>query len=87
MAIFLFLEVRDGPVVRLLTTLRSIFKGHTSSTPIHVTIRGPYEELPDANQVSHFWEIIKAEGILLNGVAHFDFADRRICLLYTSRCV
>lgn len=68
----------------LLTNLRSIFKGEASSSAIHITIRGPYEELPDAKQVSHFWDIIRTEGILLNGVSHFDFQDRRIVYLRAS---
>ncbi|MBK6639239.1 MAG: hypothetical protein IPG34_17230 [Rhodocyclaceae bacterium] len=81
MAVFLFLEIHDLPVVALLQQLRKTFKGHPSNSPIHITIRGPYLKMPDRIDIGNLWDAIRAHGILVNRVAHFELNDRRVIYL------
>ena len=46
MPYFVFAEFGDKFVVNFLTELRRAFQGSLDSSPIHVTLRGPYKNQP-----------------------------------------
>lgn len=83
MSIFLFLEIEDPPAVEVLSKLRSVFKGGPSKSPIHVTVRGPYKHEPNEQIIEKFWSEIEGEGVLLNGIRHFNFADKMYVYIQT----
>ncbi len=83
MSIFLFLEIQDPLVVELLSSLKSIFNSRPSFSPIHVTVRGPYKKIPDEEYLEKLWNIIDGEGVLLNGIRHFEFENKRYVYIQT----
>jgi hypothetical protein len=88
MSIFLFLEIQDPLVVELLTSLKSIFNNKPSVSPIHVTVRGPYKKIPDEGYLEKLWDTIEGEGVLLNGIRHFEFENKRYVYIKThSRAI
>lgn len=78
MAIFLFLEVHDQTVVELLTSLRTALNGRHSNSPIHVTVRGPYQDLPPLDKVLPLWDELKGEGLFLNEIGFFENGHKGI---------
>ena len=77
MSTFLFLEIQDPPVVELLSELRDIFSEKKKASPLHVTVRGPYKNIPDEKFLEQLWSTIEGEGILLSGIRSFEFNDKK----------
>lgn len=81
MSTFVFLEIKDPPAVQLLTSLRSTLMGRSSSSPIHITIQGPYKNTPTRAKLHSIWETIQGDGVLLHGIGKFQFGDRDVIYL------
>jgi hypothetical protein len=80
--LFLFVEIHDEPVVRLINDLRTIFNGgKKKNSAVHITIRGPYISIPDPIEIDGYWEIIKEEGVLISGVSNFNNNGKHIVYL------
>lgn len=72
MAVFLFLEIADRQVVTLLNELRGAFSEKPRATTVHITLRGPYKELPQYEELQNFSDLIRQEGVLISGVGTFS---------------
>lgn len=68
---FVFLEFTDPKVRKFVSELRSTLQGTTSTKPVHVTIRGPYKEVPDPNKLASLAEELQGYGIVLGGAGTF----------------
>ncbi|MDX1914979.1 MAG: hypothetical protein SFU55_05285 [Methylophilus sp.] len=77
MSIFLFLEIQDPPVVELLSSIKDIFSEKPKTSPLHITVRGPYKNVPDEKSLERLWSIIQGEGVLLSGIRSFEFKNKK----------
>lgn len=78
---FLFVEILDRPAIHMLNELRAIFRGRTSRSGIHITVRGPYKNPPSAKVVDKLWQQISGERLLLHGIGRFELPEKHIVFL------
>jgi hypothetical protein len=72
MSYFVFLEFRDVRIVDLLAGLRAALSlGAPSRSPIHVTLRGPYAERPEADQIRELSDRLRGHGVRIFGSGAF----------------
>ena len=68
---FIFLEFTDPKVRKFLAELRAIFEGVQKSEPIHITVRGPYIDIPDPNVLEQLDEEVRGHGVVIGGAGTF----------------
>jgi hypothetical protein len=77
MAHFVFLEFLDPRVEGTLRALREALQPwKISSTPIHVTVRGPYRSKPDIDTLKVLSRNIQGQGVRINGAGLFSNSER-----------
>jgi hypothetical protein len=69
---FVFLEFTDERLRSLLSSLRAALQGSESATPVHVTVRGPYSELPHRELLEDLEERIAGLGVVVGGAGMFQ---------------
>ncbi len=78
---FVFLAIEDEDVVNLLLCLRTIFLGRRPSTPIHVTLRGPYPEPVSAVKLADWESTVNQEPLFITNVGRFSNPDSQVVYL------
>ncbi|MBU1224121.1 MAG: hypothetical protein KKA22_01200 [Gammaproteobacteria bacterium] len=63
MAYFVFAEFGNPPVIDFLSQLRNILQGKPVTSPIHVTLRGPYNEPPPPQMLETYAERLCGYGV------------------------
>ncbi|MDP3190276.1 hypothetical protein [Rhodoferax sp.] len=81
---FVFVQIHDEPAVNLLSSLREIFKGRQSKSPIHITVRGPHKHVPSQNRLGRLWDQLDGEGLLIHGIGTFDFPEKSIVYIKSN---
>ena len=71
MSYFVFVEFQNENVNSFLTDLRNALQQNIKSSPIHVTIRGPYAKVPAASELSDVRELLRGNGVRINGHGQF----------------
>lgn len=69
---FLFLEFLDPRVLGFLNDLRDSLQNSTSSSPIHITLRGPYRSPPDPAYMIELSQKLRGYGVRINGAGSFS---------------
>jgi hypothetical protein len=69
---FVFLEFTDIKVRKLLSDLRIALEGLDRKQPVHITIRGPYSELPDVGILEQLQEELMGHGVIIGGAGTFQ---------------
>lgn len=72
MPYFVFLEFNDPKVRSFLSSLREALQQRPSRTPVHITVRGPYEEAPPAERVNELRRKLNGQAVRLKGVGAFE---------------
>jgi hypothetical protein len=73
MAHFVFLEFLDPRVEGTLRDLRQALQPwKQSSSPIHVTVRGPYSSEPDVGYLRELAQGIRGQGVRILGAGYFS---------------
>lgn len=67
---FVFLEFADSRVNAFLTQLRDSF-GKTQSSPVHITLRGPYREQPEPEHLLELGAKLRGHGVRIQGAGGF----------------
>ncbi|OWU65760.1 MAG: hypothetical protein CBB60_003025 [Armatimonadetes bacterium Cent15-Ar3] len=74
MAHFVFLEFLDPRVTEVLEELRSALQPwKRSRSPMHVTVRGPYQSLPENNLLLQLSDGIRGQGVRIIGSGYFSY--------------
>lgn len=76
---FLFLELHDTRINRVLNELRCIFSGQKSHTDVHITLKGPQKEINVKNSIKKYKE--DNSSILIHGVGKFSNKDSYVIYL------
>lgn len=71
MPYFVFAEFGDKFVVNFLTELRRAFQGSLDSSPIHVTLRGPYKNQPPLVRLEEYAQQLRGLGVSIGGHGYF----------------
>ena len=81
MAYFVFLEFTNPKLREVLSGLRFALSDKTSNTSTHVTIRGPYDEMPDIDTLESIREKIQGYGVAISGSGIFKTGNSYIVYL------
>jgi hypothetical protein len=84
---FVFLEFTSPGVRAVLTALRDALQSSRSTQPVHITVRGPYESLPDPELLQTLDAQLSGRGIRLRGGSYFQFGDRYAAVLRAESSV
>lgn len=68
---FIFLEFTNPKVRGFLTNLREVLEGVSPPLPAHITVRGPYQEVPSKKIISKLNEEIQGHGVVIGGSGIF----------------
>lgn len=85
MAYFVFLEFADPEICKFLCELRSAFGNSDTTSPVHVTLRGPYERSPSLEQVEAFAERMRGYGVRIGGHGYFS-TDKGFAIFLRAEC-
>lgn len=77
---FIFLEFTNPKVRNFLGALRAELTGRDDGTPAHITVRGPYKELPKPDLLEMLDEKIRGFGVVIGGAGTFSNGDS--CVVY-----
>ena len=69
---FIFLEFSDPIVRSLLTNLRNALHGAIQRDPVHVTVRGPYKDVPKKEFLETKANVIAGDFVLLADIGMFE---------------
>lgn len=72
---FILLEFSNPKVRKFLTDLRATFERREPRLAAHITVRGPYREIPTAATVERLNEELQGLGVLIGGAGTFDTKD------------
>lgn len=73
MAHFVFLEFLDPRVEGTLRDLREALQPwKKSSSPVHITVRGPYRSEPDIETLRQLGERLRGQGVRIIGAGYFS---------------
>jgi hypothetical protein len=72
MPYFVFAEFGSPDVLAFLRRLRASFAGDSISSPVHVTLRGPYAEPPTVDELTEFASRLQGYGVKINGNGAFS---------------
>lgn len=72
MSFFVFVEFGSSPVIEFLTKLRDGLCATKKTSPIHVTIRGPYAEPPPIEQLDEFADRLRGYGVKICDHGYFS---------------
>lgn len=75
MAYFVFLEFTNPKLRKVLGDLKYALMHKKSATSTHVTIRGPYDEPPEAETLERLKEKIKGYGVAISGTGIFKLEN------------
>lgn len=78
------LEIRDEEIASLIGTLREVFMGKRSRTPVHVTVRGPYTSPIEASKLERWMAQIRDDVLLISGAGRFTTAGEYVVYLKVS---
>lgn len=74
MAHFVFLEFLDPRVTGVLEDLRAALQPwKRSRSPMHVTVRGPYQTPPDNDFLLQLSDGIRGQGVRIRGAGYFSY--------------
>jgi len=68
---FVFLEFTNPKVRKFLAELRTKLEGVDRGSPVHITIRGPYEDSPDLGVLEELDERLRGHGVVIGGAGTF----------------
>lgn len=71
MQYFVYIEFTNPRLRQFFTELRRSLQGRDSSSPIHITVRGPYSTPPELELLSRLEESMAGYGIVLGGAGTF----------------
>lgn len=69
---FIFLEFLDPKVCSLLTNLRNALHGAIQRDPVHVTVRGPYKDIPRKEFLETKANVIADDFVFLAEIGMFE---------------
>jgi hypothetical protein len=69
---FVFLEFTDPEIRSILTSLRDALYGTNQRDPIHITVRGPYKDLPNPRSLEDSAEALRGNFVSLSDVGMFQ---------------
>ncbi len=72
MPYFVFLEFFDRHVSSFLNELRTALHPRGRASPVHVTLRGPYVEPPDPDQLRSLRGRLRGHGVQIAGAGEFS---------------
>jgi hypothetical protein len=72
MPYFVFVEFGSEPVRDFLRKLRSALNPEPKSSPIHVTLRGPYSEPPPIEELQGYAERLRGYGVKIHNQGYFS---------------
>jgi hypothetical protein len=75
MSYFVFLEFGSPQVIDFLSQLRDALQGKKVSSPVHVTLRGPYKEPPKREQLESYAERLRGYGVRIGDHGYFNTPD------------
>jgi len=68
---FVFLEFTNPKVRTFLTELRTTLEGIDRGASVHITVRGPYDDLPDRDTLEQLDEQLRGHGVVIGGAGTF----------------
>lgn len=71
MPYFVFVEFLEPSLTHFLVALRQALQGELDSTPIHVTLRGPYATPPNADRLQKYSDLLRGNGVRIGGAGYF----------------
>lgn len=71
MPYFVFAEFGNEFVVSFLTELRGALQGNIDSSPIHVTLRGPYKTQPPLTKLEEYAQQLRGLGVSIGKHGYF----------------
>lgn len=86
MPYFLFLEFANPQVEAFLSGLRDAFRSEPASSPVHVTLRGPYKRAPRREQIDGFAERLRGYGVRIGDHGYFS-TPRGFSVFLRAECV
>lgn len=72
MPYFVFLEFTDPKVREFLHSLRESITGRVDTKTAHITVRGPYDNVPEPGLIEQLNDEIKGHGVIIGGAGMFD---------------
>lgn len=78
---FIFLEFINPKIRAFLGDLRKSLNGLKKTTQVHITVRGPYTELPSLNYLEDLQEKLHGLGVYIGGVGTFRNAEGYVVYL------
>lgn len=72
---FVFLEFLDPAIRDFLMELRDALNGKKETSPIHITVRGPYANPPDPSHIDELREKLFGLGVYIGGAGIFPTDD------------
>lgn len=72
MPYFVFLEFTDPKVREFLHSLRESITGRVDTKTAHITVRGPYDKVPELAQIEQLSDEIKGHGVIIGGAGIFE---------------
>jgi|EndMetStandDraft_4_1072995.scaffolds.fasta_scaffold33195_2 hypothetical protein len=72
MSYFVFVEFGSAQVIDFLSRLRNALQGESVSSPVHVTLRGPYKEAPKREQLEDYAERLRGYGVKIGDHGYFS---------------
>lgn len=72
---FILLEFTDERVRNFLTDLRAALEQRARPAPAHITLRGPYAEMPEQRLLEEMREHLQGYGVVIGGVGRFELAN------------
>lgn len=69
---FIFLEFTNPKLRNFLTDLRSIFYEKQLTSSVHITVRGPYENPPNKDDLEPLLEKLQGYGLVIGGSGIFN---------------
>jgi hypothetical protein len=72
MPYFVFAEFGSAVVVNFLTDLRQALQGRPDTSPIHVTLQGPYKSPPKLEQLDKSAQLLRGLGVAIKGHGYFS---------------
>lgn len=72
MPYFVFLEFTDPRVRDFLNSLRRSLSGNETTKSMHITVRGPYETLPEQEILESLSDSLSGYGVVIGGAGTFE---------------
>lgn len=72
MPYFVFAEFANPQVAKFLTDLRNALQSENNPSPVHVTLRGPYDTPPPLDQLKTYSERLIGYGVRIGNYGYFS---------------